>query len=202
MDLREQLEEAIGPAPPLPPPAERVAAGRAALRRRRLTVGAGALVAAAALVAPFAVGGASGTRGVDPAPAVTRPTDPPTVRGDLEAGRLGPQPEREHRTYTAETYPWRGDTVAAIDFDGDEPFIRPGAVVLQRREGLFPGSEVRSVALVIRYAGTRYWVAMDWTHRGGTIGQNEAGEGFGSFDDFVDDFVVGGPTTQESGEAP
>jgi hypothetical protein len=194
MDLRDELEQAIGHGPALPAPEERLRAGRAAVRRRRLAVGVGALAVTTALLAPFAASGGSGSRGVDPAPPVSRPSGPPDVPPNLEAGRVEPEPD--HRTYTAQTYPWRGDTVAAIDFGGDEPLIRPGATVLDRRDDLFPGSGSHSVALVVRFEEQRYWVAMDWTEAGGTIGQDEAGGAFDGFDEFVADFVSGGPTTQ------
>jgi hypothetical protein len=194
MDLRDELEQAIGHGPALPPPEVRLRAGQAALRRRRLAVGAGVLAVASALVAPFAASGGIGSRGVDPASPISRPTAPPDVPLNLEADGVTPEPDR--RRYTAHTYPWRRDTVAAIDFGGDEPLIRPGANVIDRRDDLFPGSDSHSVALVIRFEGQRYWVAMDWTEGGGTIGQDVAGEVFDSFDEFVSDFVTGGPTTQ------
>ncbi len=194
MDLRDELEHAIGHGPALPLPEERLRAGRAALRRRRLAVGVGALAVASALVAPFAASGGIGSQGVDPASPGSGPTAPSDVPPNLEAGRLTPDPDRP--AYTAQTYPWRRDTVAAIDFGGTEPLIRPGATVLQRRDDLFPGSDSHSTALVIRFEGQRYWVAMDWTEAGGTIGQDEAGATFDAFDEFVADFVTGGPTTQ------
>jgi DNA-directed RNA polymerase specialized sigma24 family protein len=56
LDLREQLDEAIGHGPPLPPPERRLAAGRGAVRRRRMLVAAGAATAVAAVVLRYWVG--------------------------------------------------------------------------------------------------------------------------------------------------
>ena len=52
MDIQWELENAIGNGPDLPPPTERLVAGRAALRRRRWVVGAGTAAVVAALVVP------------------------------------------------------------------------------------------------------------------------------------------------------
>ncbi len=56
MNLQQELDRAIGHGPALPTPEERLAAGRAALRRRRAAVGAGVVAVLVAVAAPFALG--------------------------------------------------------------------------------------------------------------------------------------------------
>ncbi len=54
MDIREQLDQAIGHGPPLPPPEQRLAAGRTAVRHRHIRMAAGAAAVLGAAVLPIA----------------------------------------------------------------------------------------------------------------------------------------------------
>jgi hypothetical protein len=83
MDLREQLEQAIGHGPPLPAPEARLAEGRSAVRRQRTLVAVGAAAVAAAVVVPvMALGGAPTSAPRDLGPAASssaQASDEPTV---------------------------------------------------------------------------------------------------------------------------
>ena len=77
MDIREQLDQAIGHGPPLPPPEQRLAAGRTAVRHRRIrrATGAAAVLVAAALPiavmhgSPTSVPALVGTTSTSPTPS-------------------------------------------------------------------------------------------------------------------------------------
>jgi hypothetical protein len=70
--LRDLLDSSFGDGPPPPSPADRLAPGRRALRRRRVASGAVSVTAVAALVlgAGLLTGG-DGARAVDPLPVAT-----------------------------------------------------------------------------------------------------------------------------------
>jgi len=130
MDLREELEGAIGDGPPLPAPEVRLAAGRAALRRRRAGVGAGAVVLVVTL-ASFTLG-----MGDVRSPGVTdSPSAPPTVGAVAEE--------------------WRKAGGFRFDLGGNLQFS-PDAVVHERRDGVVPGVP-SSIALDLTFLGERSW---------------------------------------------
>lgn len=76
MELREQLDRAIGHGPPLPSPEQRVSAGRAAVRRRRARVTSGAVVAVIAAVLSIAAVDWSPTPTSAPLGTATSPSAP------------------------------------------------------------------------------------------------------------------------------
>ncbi len=88
MDLQQELERDLGHGPALPSPQERLVAGRAALRRRRMSVGAGAVAVLVAIAAPFALSGGGANQGTELPPAAppssaqtpVAPTPEPTAR--------------------------------------------------------------------------------------------------------------------------
>lgn len=168
MDLRDQLDRAIPEGPALPDPATRLATGRAALRRRRrATVGAGAAAVLLVAVGPFALrDSTSPDRDGAPAAPATGSAD-----GWEPAVRAG----------------------AHVDTDTGRLVIEPEAVVLQRVDDLYPGKGTRSVALDVRYEGRRWWLAFEWSDRGGTSAVVPADSGaFDSFADFVADEISTG----------
>lgn len=191
MDLAQELERAIPAGPPLPPPEARTLAGRAALRRRRVLTGLATTGAVAALAVPVVLGvGGTATRGQDPAPPASRPT---VVEPSRTADARPRRPERD----PAASYEWGKDEVVAVDnLGGNGLLIRPGAVVLERREDLYPGKDTESVALRLRYGGQVHWEAWEWD-RGGSSGMSGGPDDpfYSGFDDFVAKATSGGGMT-------
>jgi hypothetical protein len=193
MDLREELDRAIGHGPGLPPPAQRLVAGRAALRRRRIAMAAGTAVAVVAVVVPAAVlTGGTPTSGRDLAPVAppgsTGPVDP-SPAPEVLAERMG-EAVTEHQ--------WQGSgVVAEVDIFTGDLVIRPGAVVTERVDDLYPGKASESVALDVRWRGERHWVALEWEESGASTGTyGSPGDGFYTdFDDFVAKATSGGGLT-------
>lgn len=164
MDLQQQLERDIGHGPALPTPEQRLAAGRAALRRRRLTVGAGAAAVLVAIAAPFALGSGEATR----SPEVT---DSPSPSPSSE-----PAPDRWSRA-------------GGFGYDrGGTLHISSEAVVHERRNGVVPGLP-SSVALDLTFRGERTWHVTRLVEDGSWVGI-ESGAGhepdlYRDFDEFV-----------------
>ncbi len=178
MDIAQEMERAIPAGPPLPPPETRAATGRTALRRRRaaLTLASAGLVAAVVVPVALATSG-DVTRGQDPAPPVSRPSSSGTPPDVAPGTRLRPDP--------AARYPWgKGEVVVASPLDG--LLIRPGAVVLERRDDLYPGKDTRSVALRLTYEGAEHWEVWEWDE-GGSTGVSGAPDDpfYTDFEDFV-----------------
>lgn len=166
MDLSSQLEKAIPEGPDLPDAGARLEAGRAALRRRRLALGAGVL--AALLVPAIAVGAALVDRASAPDVA-----DPPR-RG---AGQALVQED---------------DPVGYDEFG--KLRIASGVVVHERVRnpyGLAPPR--RSDAFDFTYRGEREWAVLRTTRQGWTSATAGPGLGWLTFADFVADTVDPGP---------
>lgn len=182
MDIQWELEHAIGDdGPDLPPPADRLVTGRAALRRRRWAVGAGAAAVVVALVVPaVAVGSGTGERGTGITPATTpsvSPSAPQLATEDPEPSF--PEPEK---------------ALAYVDFDTGRLVIQPGVEVLRRVDDLYPGEDIRSVALDVRRGERHEWLVWEWTERGGASAHSGPADGiFDSFGEFVADATSKGP---------
>lgn len=171
MDIQQELERSIGHGPALPTPDQRLRAGRAALRRRRITVGAGAMAVLVAVAAPFALNGSGATQGSDLPPAA-----PPT-------SSVEPSPDRTLRADPERRFDVAMGEVAYVDFATSTLMIHPDAVVVERIDGLYPGKGTQSVALDLKLDGKRYWVELEWDEGGG------GGTYGGPQDDFYDDFA-------------
>jgi hypothetical protein len=181
MDIQWELENAIGIGPDLPPPTERLVAGRAALRRRRWVVGAGTAAVVVALAVPavaMSLGPAERGTGITPAtPPSATPSAPGQATEDPEPSF--PEPEK---------------TLAYVDYDTGRLVIQPGVEVLRRIDDLYPGEDIRSVALDVRRGERHEWLVWEWTERGGAAAFSGPAEGvFDSFDEFVTDAVAEGP---------
>lgn len=132
MDLKEHLDEVAHAGPEHLPVAERLAAGRRAVRRRRVG-------AAAGLVAVVAVGGAAWS---------VLPNNPAVV---ATAGAPSPQPSPAQAAWPSE------DSWAAIDGDG-EVTLRPDVEVLHRFDDVAGG--MPSVALDLQRGGEHRFVLL------------------------------------------
>lgn len=161
-----------------------VAVGHRAVRRRRATLAA-AGVAAAIVVGTTWVLAPGGAPRSDDAPVATEPsaTSSPTSSPTSTA----PEP--------VAALPWRrSDPPARSGPDGLE--IRPGAVVHERRDDLFPGKDTESVALDVSYEGKRWWMTLEWDDSSGGMSSSRPEDGlFDSFDAFVRAEVAGGGMT-------
>lgn len=174
MDLHDELENAIGHGPTLPTPQERLAAGQAALRRRRALVSVGAAAAVAAVVLPLAVlAGGGATSGTAPSPAA-----PPSVAAPAPS----PSAATEEPTEPA---PQRWQRWESIRYSAEGQLeIRPGVEVLDRVDGYLSASPrwEHSVAMEVRRDGTVHWVSAEWdSETGSSSGSTEANDGWVDF---------------------
>lgn len=183
IDWQRELDASFGSRDDLPA-GHYVLAGRRAVRRRRRS-GLVAAVAAAAVVAGVAWG-------VAPGRGPARSEAP--VASDPSGTATGPA-----------LFPWRkGEAPVRLGGTGVE--IREGAVVHERRDGLYPGKETESVALDLSYGGDRWWVTAEWEGGGGTMSSERPEDGLHeSFDAFVASAKAGGgmihqPTSQAGTE--
>ena len=99
--------------------------------------------------------------------------------------------------------PWRkGDPPARALPGGLE--IRPGAVVHERRDNLFPGKDTESAALDISYRGSRWWLVLEWDRGGSSMSSSRPEDGFvASFDAFVSGEIAnGGMTSAPADDVP
>ena len=185
MDLTQELERSIPMGPPLPPPAERLVAGRRALRRRRAAAAVGAAAVVVALAVPIAaLGGSTADRGTDVPPAEPAPSASESPEGDASSSEPTGRPRL------------RGNNLAWVDVDAGELRVHPGAVVHERRDDVFPGKDTKSVALDLSLGDRRQWVLLEWSERGGVASYARPGSGsYENFDDFVADEVRTGGVT-------
>lgn len=175
MNLTEELEAAIGHGPPLPDAADRVAAGRAALRRRRVvgTVAAASVLAvlgtAYAVTAPALQGRTSDEVPVAPSPTAS-PSPSPTGEAGIPLGT------------------WRGNT--PVRYHDGELQIRPGAVVHERIENPFGFAPPRrSDAFDLTFRGYRAWAIVEYREGSSSYAATQPGNGWASFADWVADQV-------------
>lgn len=91
---------------------------------------------------------------------------------------------------------------ARVDEVTHELQIRPGAVVHERRDDLYPGKRTHSVALDLTWRGKRSWVVLEWGAGGaGGVYSGPGDDWAASFDEFVAQHVDGGGTTPRSRRA-
>lgn len=169
MDVKELFETEIGRGPAETPLAERIEAGRSALRRRRLTAAASGAAAVVAVVAVLGVVGNTfgdlrsdedGTPATKPPSAKAFEPVPPdeeltnaTPVGSWDRCKPGPFPPpeaREHEPiYCADDQ---------VQFRNGDFRRREGAVVSQRLEDPYVGKGVdSSVAIETTYEGRTQW---------------------------------------------
>jgi hypothetical protein len=192
IDWQRELDASFGSAPDVPA-ALYVAAGHRAVRRRRATSAAVAVCAAAVVVGvAWGVAPAQSPRSTETPVATEPPSPSPT-------GSPSPSPSRTEPAL----FPWRkGEPPARALPEGLE--IRPGAVVHERRDALYPGKDTESAALDISYQGSRWWLVLEWDRGGSSMSSSRPEDGFAdSFDAFVRAEVAnGGMTSVPADDVP
>lgn len=144
-DLHELFENDLGDGPAHRPTADRLRAGRTAVRRRRLAeVGAGAGVAAVVVVAGLVVGGTGRPGATDDAPDVTSPSSASAPSA------LASDPG------------WANDELARFT-DGDWE-VRPDAQVLDHIDNPLQRRGVESSeAFAVTWQDEETWLLVDHT---------------------------------------
>lgn len=177
MNLREELDRSIGPGPPLPAAEERLRAGRVALRRRRLVVGAAGAAVLIVTITPLALSGGPTTGAAEPAPV-----GPPAPQQTVAAPPM-----------TVERWPSWVKESAYIDVRTGALHIRPDARVVERRDDLYPTEETFSVALDLVVDGEHEWLVLESGDSGGMGVFGGPGDSlYDDFDDFVAKATAGG----------
>ena len=177
--LQEQIDRSFGDGPPLPPVDGHVAAGRRALRRRRVANGVAGVAATAVLatswyaVSPGFPTGSDRLAG-DPTPSATPSASEAT----------------EDPTTDLSEAPWpRGELVRYVD---GELEVRPGVIVhehIRNPYGFEPPA--LSDALDVTWRGQRQWLTIE-KHpmpRGISSSSSTPSNGWASFADYVADQV-------------
>ncbi len=185
IDWQHELDTSFGSGHDVPA-GHYVAAGRTAVRRRRLTAAVVGL-GAAAVVGGIAWGVAPhGGPSSSDAPIATEPS---------RTASQTPAPSRE--VEKAPELPWKkGDPPARSSPDGLA--LAPGSVVHERVDNLFPGRASESVALDISRGGERWWMTLEWDSGGAAMSSTRPTDGlFDSFDDFVRAEILGGGMTTQ-----
>lgn len=183
--LQEILDRSFGDGPPLPPVASHVAAGRRALRRRRVATGITGLAVATVLATSwYAVSPGSAT-GSDRLAAEPTPS----------AGRT---PSVSPSAFESSTDPTRGVSGAPwprgelIRYVGGELEVRPGVTVHEHIHNPYgyepPGF---SAALDVTWRGTRQWLMIEKDPMTGATSSSSStpSNGWAGFADYVADQV-------------
>lgn len=185
IDWQRKLDSSFGTQPDVPA-GRFVAAGQRAVRRRRQLA---AVLTAAAVVL---VGGVAWSTSPGSAPRSDAPvaTQPPSASATANASATpSPEPTR------GPGMPWRKDEPPARALPGGLE-IRPGAVVHERRDALYPGKDTESAALDISFGGSRWWLVLEWDRGGSSMSSSRPEDGFAdSFDAFVRAEVANGGMT-------
>jgi hypothetical protein len=177
--LQERLDRSFGEGPPLPPIQSHVAAGRRALRRRRVASGIAGLAVAVAVLATswYAVspGSSAGSDQLaeDPTPSPT-PTSQEATQDPTDTA-AAPWPQEELIRYV----------------DG-ELEVRPGVIVhehIRNPYGFEPPA--LSDALDVTWRGQRQWLMIESRPKAGGISSSAStpSNGWASFADYVADHV-------------
>lgn len=190
IDWRRELDASFGSGDDVPV-GHYVAVGHHAVRRRR-AVGAAAAGVAAALVVgttwALAPGGAPRS---DDAPLATEPSSTPSSTPSASPSAS----PRDRATEPSPPVSWRKGDPPAQALPGSL-VIRPGAVVHERRDALYPGKDTESAALDISYQGSRWWLVLEWDDGGSSMSSSRPEDGFAeSFDAFVRSEVANGGMT-------
>ena len=190
IDWQRELDASFGSGHDVPV-GHYVAVGHHAVRRRRAAGAVAGLAAAAVVVGTTWALAPGGTPRSDDAPLATEPS----------ATASASPPERA--TEPSPSVSWRkGDPPAQALPGGLE--IRPGAVVHERRDALYPGKGTESAALDISYQGSRWWLVLEWDEGGSSMSSSRPEDGFAdSFDAFVRAEVAnGGMTSVPADDVP
>jgi hypothetical protein len=170
-DWRSRLDSSFGDGPAHPPVDHRIAAGRRAVVRRRLSAGAAVVGVVAALGVGYAVS-APGPQGRATGPVAVDPTPTPT-----------PTP-----TPAPTSAPWEDDN--PVRYIDGELQIRDGVVVHEHIENPYDYGPPRgSDALDLTYEGKRMWVIAELQRDGYGYSSSVPSNGWASFDDWVADQV-------------
>ena len=130
IDLRDSIEGSFGDGPGHRPIDERLAAGRRALRRRRVFTASGTVAAVAAVaLSPAAVSHVNGA--TDGQVPVTRPSPHATLQS------ASPEPEKPvTRTTISPGHTYADNPIpreeSPVTFEGDRLVAKPGATVTAR----------------------------------------------------------------------
>lgn len=166
-----------------------VAVGHHAVRRRRTAVAAAGAVAAIVVGTAWALAPGDAPRS-DRAPVATEPSVTPSAT------------PRDTSAERAPSVSWRKGDPPAQALPGGL-VIRPGAVVHERRDALYPGKDTESAALDISYEGSRWWLVLEWDKGGSTMSSLRPEDGlFDSFDAFVRAEVANGGMTSGPADGP
>ncbi|QNN54020.1 hypothetical protein [Nocardioides mesophilus] len=179
--LQEELDRSFGDGPSLPSVDTHVAAGRRALRRRRVASGVAGLAAAGVLATGWYAVAPSTETGSAQVAGGTSPATPSASASASEAADPTTGP-------TAAPWP-RGELVRYVD---GELEVRPGVTVHERIRNPY-GFEPpqRSDALDLTWKGHRQWVMIEKrAGRGGdSWSASTPSAGWASFADYVADQV-------------
>jgi hypothetical protein len=159
-DLRELFETGLGPEPVLPPAHSRVAAGRQALRRRRIaTSSVGAAVIAVVALGAVQLGPNAPTSAPSPTPANTVTPDTPDTRSEEEVRLTTAVPVDDawldhcgrggQPTCTAYT---DGAAPVAIQADGSVTRTTEDVVIMRRADDWVTPDGTHAVAVELRTA--------------------------------------------------
>lgn len=172
-DLREHLDASIGAGPPHRDLAPLLAAGRRAVRRRRIASGAAVVAVVGVIGTTLAVGQGTpdAARDLPATGQSSATTDPSPSDDDPSEARTEPP-----------AYHWQAGELATYTADGRLQ-IRPGVQVLDRVDDYLHGSPVydRSVALDVRYRGVEQWMTLEWSG-GDSSGSGASSSGAGYSD--------------------
>ncbi|WP_439937342.1 hypothetical protein ACS3YM_15590 [Nocardia sp. N13] len=189
IDWQHELDSSFGTGDDVPV-GHYVAVGHAAVRRRRAAVSAAGVAAAIVVGTTWALAPGDAPRS-DRAPVATEPS--------ATASPSSPVSDPEPAT----SRPWRKGEPPARALPGGLE-IRPGAVVHERRDALYPGKDTESAALDISFAGSRWWLVLEWDKGGSSMSSSRPEDGFAdSFDAFVRaEVATGGMTSVPADEVP
>lgn len=164
MDLQRELERDLGHGPSLPTPQQRLAAGRRALRRRRIAVATGVAGVAAAVALPVAilVGGTS-TAGRDVAPVAPSPS----------------------RSIADDGLRLESAVPVSVGRKTFDLVFEDDATVERRIDGVARGIVGWSAALEISQGERYYWVLVGWDELGSDLVYDEVDPGRSGFEDWV-----------------
>lgn len=182
-DLRDHLEAAIGTGPQQRPVEPLIAAGRRAVRRRRIAAVAGTAAVLAVVGSTYALAGGQPDAARDPQVTHSGPTR-----------SAEPSPDDPGATLT-----WgSGEYVRWLPSSGVLQ-VRPGVEVLDRVDDYLKGSPAYqgSVAMDVLFRGKESWVTLEWNEGTSGYGLTEPSDGWADFRAWVADQAaangVGGP---------
>jgi hypothetical protein len=197
IDWRRELDASFGSGDDLPV-GHYVAAGHTAVRRRRAAVVAAGVAASIVVGTSWALAPGDAPRS-DRAPVATEPTASASESASATASPSSPAAAPE----PASSFPWRKGEPPARALPGRLE-IRPGAVVHERRDDLYPGKDTESAALDISFRGERWWLVLEWKKGGSSMSSSRPEDGFAeSFDAFVRaEVATGGMTSVPADDVP